>query len=333
MFMENSKSKVDVIIPVFSIKGLRESLSSLGKSDDIVVTLVDDGKNNDFSKIVEEYKDWIEIKIIRNERNVGQGLARQIGVNSTNNEYVFFLDCGDLVYSPMTLRKLKKMFNEHPNSTSTDCVQELWDNEECYQIKLQINGQMYRRSFIDKYEIQFCPDEEASRKMEDVSWSQITKIVNISCHYEIISPDEPTIIKIKDDTSVSQANGREYEYRDFNIGHAKNLIFAFKRALELKNKNLLPLSLTWLETISWEALVSMFCNHQRTLKERPEFTKESLEGAKYYYQNYLINFPVDDKRLKYLFSKGVREYGEIVKVDIDYYLDDFKEFIEKCKEV
>ena len=50
--------KVDVIIPVYKIDGLRESLMSINKNDYVVVWIVDDGLDNDYSSILEEFSSF-----------------------------------------------------------------------------------------------------------------------------------------------------------------------------------------------------------------------------------------------------------------------------------
>ena len=90
--------KVSVIIPVYNVeKYLRECLDSVVNQTlkDIEIICVNDGSTDNSLKILEEYAlQDNRIKII-NQENQGAGAARNNGMNSTQGEYLLFLDSDD----------------------------------------------------------------------------------------------------------------------------------------------------------------------------------------------------------------------------------------------
>ena len=166
--MDNTNHYVDIIIPVYKLKGLKESLCSIGRQENARVTLVDDGQFNDYSEFQEFFNGFFDLQIIQLEKNVGQGLARQAGVNNTHGEYFMFIDCGDLLFSPYVIEQLLNAFSENKNCmyTQLNCIFE--SDKNIYESgRFQINGQMYRRSFVEKYNVRFSNEDLASRCLED----------------------------------------------------------------------------------------------------------------------------------------------------------------------
>ena len=72
----------------------------------VEVVVVDDGSDNDDSRILEEHfgRDWGNVKYVRRE-NGGLGPARNTGVSSCSSDFVWFLDSDDELV-PSSLRAL-----------------------------------------------------------------------------------------------------------------------------------------------------------------------------------------------------------------------------------
>ncbi len=92
--------KVSVIIPVYNVEPyLRECLDSVVNQtlQDIEIICVDDGSTDGSLAILEEYerKDT-RIKVIT-QKNAGAGVARNIGMDMSSGEYLYFLDSDDFL--------------------------------------------------------------------------------------------------------------------------------------------------------------------------------------------------------------------------------------------
>ena len=101
---------VDIIIPVYNAsQTLPKTLDSIINqkvSCDYIVTIIDDCSSDDYSNIINEYKDKIKINYKRLDKNGGAGIARNEGLKITSGEYIVFLDSDDLFYDENSLEKL-----------------------------------------------------------------------------------------------------------------------------------------------------------------------------------------------------------------------------------
>ena len=92
--------KVSVIIPVYNVeKYLEECLDSVVNQTlkEIEIICINDGSIDNSVKILEKYRDkYSNIKVI-NQKNLGVGRARNVGVKLAKGEYIFFLDSDDYI--------------------------------------------------------------------------------------------------------------------------------------------------------------------------------------------------------------------------------------------
>lgn len=94
-------SLISVIIPIYKIneKLLRECLNSISsqKVKDLEIILIDDGSPDNSGKICEEYaKNDNRIKVIH-QKNQGVSVARNVGINNSNSEWITFIDPDDWI--------------------------------------------------------------------------------------------------------------------------------------------------------------------------------------------------------------------------------------------
>ena len=93
--------KIDVIIPAYNVPDeiLFRCLSSIACQDivsELEVTIVDDASTKqNYSKVSKNFESVLKINILRYETNGGAGVARQYGLDHTNNGYVTFIDADD----------------------------------------------------------------------------------------------------------------------------------------------------------------------------------------------------------------------------------------------
>lgn len=111
LLAEKAIPRVSVIIPIYNIERyLPRCLESIYQQtlrpSEFEVIIIDDnstdnsfGLANDFSKKREN------VKVIRNDRTLGPGLSRNIGLQEAKGEYLYFLD-GDDYIDPITLEIL-----------------------------------------------------------------------------------------------------------------------------------------------------------------------------------------------------------------------------------
>ena len=91
--------RASVVIPAYNAAPwLRACLDSvLGQTlRDVEVTCIDDGSTDGSAEIVEEYaaKDP-RVRVLRQSENLGQGAARNRGLEGARGEYIYFMDADD----------------------------------------------------------------------------------------------------------------------------------------------------------------------------------------------------------------------------------------------
>ncbi|WP_028329102.1 glycosyltransferase family 2 protein [Brachyspira alvinipulli] len=93
--------KVSVMLPIYNVeKYLPKCIESVIAQTlkDIEIICINDCSNDNSENIIREYmKKDDRIKIIHNEKNIGVGFSRNIGVDCSNGEYISFIDSDDFI--------------------------------------------------------------------------------------------------------------------------------------------------------------------------------------------------------------------------------------------
>lgn len=148
---------VDIIIPVYN------SLDTLGRTLDSImrqtyyeivdVYIIDDCSDCNYEELLNKYKD-LKTHYYRLDINSGPGVAREFGLNNSNNKYIVFIDSDDYFYEDYSIEFL---FNEI-DSNNLDYV-----NAQTYSEKLDsyyfndadLHSKIYRREFLEKNDLHF----------------------------------------------------------------------------------------------------------------------------------------------------------------------------------
>lgn len=113
---------LDIIIPHYSEKPavIRHLLDSIegqvgvNLSKAIQVTIVNDCNDEPLQELI-NFLDTVQysfpIKVLRNDKNAGAGVARQTGINHTSLPYIMFCDADDSLYNSDALMKLLNYVN------------------------------------------------------------------------------------------------------------------------------------------------------------------------------------------------------------------------------
>ena len=89
---------VNIIIPAYNPgKELVEAVKSclVQSYQDLSITVVDDCSSIDVRKLL---WDFPQVSYIRNEKNLGPGGARNVGIKSSSSKYISFLDADDIMH-------------------------------------------------------------------------------------------------------------------------------------------------------------------------------------------------------------------------------------------
>ncbi|GGM33682.1 glycosyl transferase [Micromonospora sonchi] len=123
---------ISFVVPAFRVQGyLRECLDSiLGQPvTGIEVIGVDDGSPDASGDILDEYAARDDrVRVVRLDRNVGLGPARNAGLDQAVGEYVWFVDGDDWLARDCLTEVAARLRDTRPDVLLVDHVRAYWDN-------------------------------------------------------------------------------------------------------------------------------------------------------------------------------------------------------------
>lgn len=288
--------KIDIIIPAYNVEDeiLFRCLSSIACQNavkDLEITIVDDASTTqNYQEVINNFSSILKINLLRYEENGGPGVARQYGLDHTQNGYVTFIDADDTFNGAFALNYLKDSLESNPYySVCIGGFDEVFTqeddkgNQNVYfyphdNDMVWMFGKLYRRSFIDKYNIKF---HETSRANEDNGFN--TTIRLLANDYEQIAFIPNHVYYWHENlNSITRKNDYQYTYgdskRDSFYGYVENMIFAIKQA---KKAN--PYSS---EILKWtvSCMLNIYQHYIECEKRAPDKLEKTLEYCKWYYQ-------------------------------------------------
>lgn len=289
---------LDIIIPVYkNKKGLYSTLMSIGTnvSNKIYVTIVDDCSEENYDEIIEFFQKVFPIRVIYLKNNLGPGIARQIGLEKARQEFVTFIDCGDLFSSPLALSNMIKEIEENPNFNMY-CWSHLEEdtNTNILANNNRIHGKIYNRNFLKQNNITFCQDYP--RANEDIGFNHACRMVNAHIAKEqnidtVYHNNEIAIIWKVDENSITRLNNHAFYYKEQNLG----LAFNMKHAISIAEINNVDKHI--IATEVYNAMAHIYFFYISTVNSRPEFIEEALQGAILYYNTCFKKYASVDPEL------------------------------------
>ena len=108
---------IDIIIPAYNahetIKDTLESIASQSIKDKINVYIINDFSDKDYSEEISIFKNKLNVKEINTGKNMGPGYARQLGIDSSNSEFIVFIDADDEFYNNKAIEILYNTIKEN----------------------------------------------------------------------------------------------------------------------------------------------------------------------------------------------------------------------------
>ena len=246
--MKKYNRKIDVIIPAYNVPNhiLFRCLARIAHQDiasELEVTIVDDASTKqNYAEVIKHFESILKIHLLRYEINGGPGVARQYGIDHTSNGYMTFIDADDTFNGAFALKALRNGI-EMNDGMFHMCVGVFDEvHEEGFkpgegpilipheQDMVWMFGKLYRRSFIDKYNIHF---HESSRANEDNGFNTMIRLCSNDREQINFIPAH-VYYWHENPNSITRANDCQYSYgssdRDSFYGYVENMIFAIKEA-------------------------------------------------------------------------------------------------------
>jgi glycosyltransferase involved in cell wall biosynthesis len=258
---------IDLIIPYYNNpEGLARTLNSIN-SEVFKVTIVDDCSTN--CPLCP-----IEAQVFLLNKNGGPGNARQFGIDHTTNDFIMFIDAGDIFLSQEIQWKILEEVERHPQSNLFSWLY-YYKEHLTQHTDNRLHGKVYRRAFLKEYGITFCP--ESSYMNEDIGFNRTCKLIIEQKHLLQIRVDIPIIHWIEDRESLTQKDDQAALYRD----QTRALSLVSIHTIETCNKN----NINAQEEINQIAM-ALYYWFIRTAAERIEFLPQAWAGAKIFYTKY-----------------------------------------------
>lgn len=282
--------KLDLIIPTYNNKqGLFKTLFSIGLDSNVNITIVDDCSEETYDDIIDLFSRFFSIRVLKTPKNGGPGVARQFGLSHTYGDYVIFIDTGDVFYTPNTLLTMLQICENNPDAAmiSFGHLEERLDGLNYVGPQHnRMHGKVYKRSFLKKYGISFNP--ETPRANEDIGFNMNCRLI---CNFlenqddvaYCLEVDEPGVIWKHDENSITRNNDCAFYYKEQNNGLAHGALWAINNARRAK------IDKEYIDRLGYDVMTSLYLFYISTVNRRPEFSEEALEGALFFYNNYLKN--------------------------------------------
>lgn len=222
---------IDVIIPAYnSHKTIDRTLYSICYQDIssfINVYIINDFSDVDYTKEVQFFSQFITIYEIKLEKNVGPGIARDIGLKHSNSKYIVFMDSDDIFASPIALKTL--LNNIELNNADLVIGRFIEESQNGFiqheNDIIWLHGKIYKREFLEKNNIEFNYD--SSRANEDVGFNQLI-LLNDPI---VIYIDEAIYFWVYNSDSITAKNNQIYRVEGV-VGYVENMTYALEKAIE-----------------------------------------------------------------------------------------------------
>lgn len=276
------KSIIDIIIPAYKAHStIVKTLSSIcmqTMSDAVTVIIVNDCcPQGGYDKYVKMFEPYLNIKEIKMKENGGPGLARQIGIDNGASPYFTCIDADDVFADELSLNNLILNIDTNPSIVCA-CGVFLELHPEVtiphHNDMVWMFGKIYRRSFIEKYDIRF----NSTRANEDTGFNTKIKLLCMDSDKESIKWfNEPVYFWNDKEDSITRVNNCQYSYDQSFCGWTDNMIEAIKFAKEKR-----PFS----GEVTKHALgyiFHLYTYYIQTVANAPIFAAQNWEYCKKYY--------------------------------------------------
>lgn len=326
--------RIDVIVPCYKAhKKLPKLLGSIIAqtiSDELDITLVNDGDSKDYLDIVKKFSHFLSIKEIKLEKNGGPGVARQFGFDNTSNPLVTYIDADDTLSGAFALYILRKQLLAEPHNVI--CIgsfveehreQDVYLNHEADTIWMF--GKLYKRDFLNRHKIRF----NETRANEDNGFNMLCKLM-ANEHEQIKFIRDVVYYWHENKNSITRINNCQYSYDQSFVGYTDNMIWAITEAekrnpfngqiLLQKVETILNLYEYYIETVerdkrfidqNWNCCKKFYKEVYREVKDKiPENVFKDV------YNNILKCAYMGDKLVQIIPSMGVYEFLEKLEKEV-----------------
>ena len=287
------KVEIDIIIPEYNAKDTVVktlfSIASQTIADKVLVTIVDDcSTDGSYEYLRTRYFYGVNVNVIQTPKNGGPGVARQYGIDHTSCQYIVFVDADDTLGDSLSLEALYADIKECEQacmvvgSFDEECPEEIRPHKNDM---VWMHGKMYRRSFLERYNIRFHP---TSRANEDNGFNTIIKlIVALDPKWKIAVEDRCVYIWHNIANSMTRKNDYEYYFGASFPGFVENMIYVSRFIIKLHGEDVIkqPYYVNWCATV----MCFLYAYYSECCRYAQSYAKANLIASKSFYNLVYVN--------------------------------------------
>ena len=140
--------------------------------------------------------------------NSGPGIARQYGIDNSNNPYIIFMDSDDVLAGPSEVQTLYNEIKDNDyDLVVSSFLEQLENNEmvEHFEDMTWVHGKIYKRSFLETNKIRF----NNTRYNEDVGFNRKVFLYDSKIKYI----DDITYIWCFNKNSLTRTKNDEFKFK------------------------------------------------------------------------------------------------------------------------
>lgn len=315
---------LEIIIPQYkeSEKIVSNLLNSIGRQkkvnfDDIKITIINDASDVLLdNKFLNSYKN-LNIEYKRNEKNLGQSLTEQRGIDESKAKYVMFVDSDDELYSDNSLAPIISILKESkPNILCASMLQENMVNDQLISTPVSFNqlrtlhGVFIKRKYLIENDIRF------STKLRYYEDTYMVTILASRNNYKVIN-NIVYVWKYNDQSKTLAKNKYDVSVRHFiDMLNSYKGVYEYFCKYNINNK----------EIYFAQQIVELSLIVTSSYFDFPELKEEQEKYEKLVYEWYLDNKGVIEKIGNIMFDKIIKyqtkdllSYYKNIKLNMDFY--------------
>lgn len=306
---------LNLLIPVYNnYQGLLDTILSLNmykSNHKLILTIINDCStdNCNYNNLIPLFQELYQINVYNTPYNMGPGGARQYGLDLITNNYVSFMDAGDIIYSPIEFNEYLNFIESNPH-TFVFSPAHLEQTEHNIFITVneynnRMHGKVYQTAFLKKYNIHF--NAEYTNMNEDIGFNAQCRFY---CKYlQEIDPSKiyyleyhkPIVVWTFEPGSLTRIDNYAFYFKQ-NIGLSNNIVYALNHALN----NGIPFDIISYDI--YEIFIYLYVIYISALNQRPEYLDTAFDGALYFYENALIPHPIDQTLLTQAYNNTINSH-------------------------
>ena len=312
------KKLIDLIIPCYKAKDtltrLFASVVTQTMRNNIHIILVQDCDGEDYSDIISQFSQWLDIQIVQMDKNGGPGTCRRVGMKAGKNKYIICIDADDTFHNPFAIENLYSSIEENKldavNSIFLEQVSDLQFYAHHNNDWVWMFGKIYRRRFLEKNNIEM----NDSRANEDTGFNMVVRGIGKLGFLQDI-----TYIWYNKKDSITRADGGIYRFTGIK-GWLYNMEWGINHLIRLKaNEEIIRqiVAENIIATYSW------FLEFGRDNDKRVN-VEEYKKWVHKYYINIYKKYQPTEQQLNLAFkgqSKNYQLSGFIPKYTFEQYLE------------